>query len=565
MNKQTAELLEQYFDTAFLAPNGIQKLRELILTLAMRGKLVPQDPSDAPASELLKEIEAEKKRLVKECRIKAPKPLPAITPEEIPVNLPDGWVWVRNGFLFGLRKGKVPNDLSETVGSIPYLDIEALDRRNIRRYTEDAKAPQSTDRDILVVCDGSRSGLVLDGKNGAIGSTLSVIETPLFIQPFVKLLFRQGYGRMNSSMKGAAIPHLDSKNLLLEVIGLPPLAEQKRILEKIDQLMARCDALENLRKERDKKRLATHTAALSQLLVTTSSGIADDAWAFISQHFDDLYAVKENVTELRKAILQLAVMGKLVSQDPNDPPASELLKEIEAKKKQLLKEGRIKAAKPLPEISLDEVPHALPESWEWVRLGSVAEIIGGFAYKSNLFKVDGTHQVLRLGNIRPNLVRVDENPVYIDEDLASQTDDFRVLENDILITMTGTREKRDYLYSVLVEQNPLNGKYLYLNQRVGAIRTYGLPRYFDKVLKVEALKDAIYSTATGSANQANIGISSLREWVLPVPPIPEQRRIIVKVDLLMSLCDRLEKCIESAAIRQSELLNAVMAEVLPCA
>lgn len=556
------ELLEQHFDTAFAAPDGIPRLRELILKLAMQGKLVPQDPSDQPANELLKEIEAERKRLAKEGKVKAPKPQPDIAAEELRGVLPDGWAWVRNGFLFDLKKGKVPKDLSESEGSIPYLDIEALDRGNVRRYTSDAKAPQSTDRDILVVCDGSRSGLVLEGKNGAIGSTLSVIETPLFIQPFVKLIFRQGYQRMNSSMKGAAIPHLDSKSLLLEVIGLPPLAEQKRIIEKVEGLMARCDELQKLRAEQEERRLMVHTAAIQQLLNITEPEQHQRTNAFLAEYFSDLYTVKENVAELRKAILQLAVMGKLVPQDPSELPASETLKDIDAEKKRRIQDGKVKTSNPLPDIKPEEVPFALPVGWEWVRLGSVSEIIGGYAYKSNLFKNEGRYQVLRLGNIRPDLIRSEENPVYIDDDLANQTESFQAMENDILITMTGTREKRDYLYTARVKQNPLNGRYLYLNQRVGAIRTYGLSSYFDKALKVERFKDAIFSTATGSANQANIGISALREWLLPLPPIAEQQRIVAKIDQLMTLCETLDQQITAATQKQAELLDAIMAQTL---
>lgn len=196
-----------------------------------------------------------------------------------------------------------------------------------------------------------------------------------------------------------------------------------------------------------------------------------------------------------------------------------------------------------------------------MRLGSVSDIIGGYAYKSNLFKNEGRNQVLRLGNIRPDLMRSEENPVYIDDDLASQTDAFKVLENDILITMTGTREKRDYLYTALVKQNPLNGKYLYLNQRVGVIRAYGLSSYFDKALKVECFKDKIFSTATGSANQGNIGISALREWLLPIPPIAEQQRIVAKIDQLMTFCDTLDQQITAAIQKRAALLDAVMTQM----
>ena len=552
------ELLEQHFDTAFSAPEGIQKLRELILTLAMQGKLVPQSPSDKPANTLLKDIEAEKKRLAKEGKIKAPKPQSEIGIEELPGALPDGWVWVRNGFLFGLRKGKVPKDLSESAGSIPYLDIEALDRGNVRRYTEDAKAPQSTDKDILVVCDGSRSGLILEGKNGAIGSTLSVIETPLFIQPFVKLIFRQGYQRMNSSMKGAAIPHLDSKNLLLDVIGLPPLAEQKRILEKVDQLLARCNALETLRHSREGKRLAIHAAALSQLLDTAGNGSPDDAWAFITQHFSDLYAVKENVAELRKAILQLAVMGKLVPQDPNDPPASQLLKEIEAEKKRLVKEGKIKAPKPLPEIKPeDELPFVLPETWLWVRIEDIAEAIDyGTSQKTG--GDSSLVPVYRMGNIVDGRL-IDDGFKYLPADI----DDLPKLylkRNDILFNRTNSYELvgKSALYS---GQNDCATFASYLIR----IRLYEKrlqPKFFSLAMNAPYFRSTqIEPEIVQQCGQANFNGTKLSLCLVPLPPLNEQGRIVEKIDQLMALCDTLEQQINTATGKQTELLNAMMAQL----
>ena len=146
------------------------------------------------------------------------------------------------------------------------------------------------------------------------------------------------------------------------LIPLPPLAEQRRIVAKIDQLMARCDELEKLRVDRSQHLLTVHTAALDRLLTAKDSNEFSTAWSFITQHFGELYSVKENVVELRKTILQLAVMGKLVRQDSNDEPASELLRSIELEKQRLVKEGKIKSQKLLPEISLEEIPYTLPKA-----------------------------------------------------------------------------------------------------------------------------------------------------------------------------------------------------------
>lgn len=541
------ELLDQHFETAFSAPKGIQKLRELILTLAMQGKLVAQDPNDVPSRQLLQEIEAEKKRLAKEGKSKALKALPEITSEEIRRELPDGWVWVRNGSLFGLRKGKVPKNLTETVGPIPYLDIEALDRGNVRRYTEDAKAPQSSDRDILVVCDGSRSGLVLDGKNGAIGSTLSVIETPFFIQPFVKLIFRQGYERMNSSMKGAAIPHLDTKNLLQEVIGLPPLAEQRRILTKVDQLMARCDVLENLRSAREEKRLAAHAAALSQLLDT--NGNVADAWAFITQHFGDLYVVKENVTELRKAILQLAVVGKLVPQDAQAEPASELFRKISQDRARRIKEGVAKKQKTAPVSYSDAV---LPFNWEKISVQDFADVrLGSTPSRSNPGFWQGDIPWVSSGEVANNIIL--ETSERITQSGFNSSSLSIIPARSLLIAIIGQGKTRG--------QSALLGIDACTNQNVAALvfnEKFVVPEFV--WIWAKSKYDAHRGDGRGGAQPALNG-EIVRGFYFHLPPFEEQQRIVEKVENLMHLCDVLEQQIGDALNIKTALLNSLMAQV----
>jgi len=566
-------LLERHFDTAFAAPDGIQKLRELILTLAMQGKSVPQDPKDQPASELLKAIEVEKQRLVKEGKIKQPKPLPAITAEELPYKLPDGWEWVRLHDYGIWKSGTTPSRTNSSYygGDIPWVKSGEVKQGKIvetsETITQEALKSCSLDLNsigsVLVAMYGANIGevgvLEIEATtNQAVCACKPYLGIDNIFLVYLLTSLKQNFIGQGA---GAAQPNISREKIIHTIVPLPPLAEQRRIVAKIDRLMARCDELEKLRAERNHKRITVHTAALDRLLTAKESSDFSTAWRFITQYFGELYSVKENVAELRKAILQLAVMGKLVPQDPTDEPASELLKAIEAEKQRLVKEGKIKQSKPLPEIKPQQVPYELPKGWNWVRLGDISQIIGGFAYKSNLFKTEGTRQVLRLGNIRPDLIRLNENPVFIDDSLGELTSELCLLKNDILITMTGTRSKHDYLYTVRVEENPMNGVLLYLNQRVGAIRLFSDARYMNLALKVEILKDAIFSSATGSANQANIGINNLREWIVPLPPLTEQHRIIAKTDRIMALCDQLDEQIDAATSKQTTLLNAVMTQV----
>ena len=567
----TIALLEKHFDIAFGAPDGIKKLRELILSLAMQGKLVPQDPSDQPASELLKEIEAEKERLIKEGKIKQSKPLPKIKPDEVPYDLPKGWEWVRLEniviFIGGSQPPKNKFIYEEKEGYTRLVQIRDFKSDNFKTYIPNEFANRPfVKSDIMIGRYGPPVFQILRGLRGTYNVALMKAD-PIHKSLSNDYLFyllqepRIQNSVIAESSRTAGQSGVRRELLDSFVVGFPPLAEQRRIVAKIDELMARCDELERLRSDRDRKQITVHNSVLDRLLIAKEQSDFNTAWQFITQHFSELYSVKENVTELRKAILQLAVMGKLVPQDPNDQPASELLKEIEAEKERLFKEGKIKKSKPLPKIQPNEVPYDLPKSWQWVRLGNISQIIGGFAYKSNIFKMEGTKQVLRLGNIRPDLLRLNENPVFIEDSIGELTSEYCLLKNDILITMTGTRAKRDYLYTVRIEENPINGVCLYLNQRVGAIRLFFESRYINLALKVEILKDVIFLSATGSANQANIGINNLREWVLPLPPLAEQHRIVAKIDQLMALCDNLEKQIDAANSKQTNLLNAVMTKI----
>ncbi len=394
MNKHTAELLEAHFDTAFSAPEGIQRLRELILTLAMQGKLVPQNSNDLPASELLKDIGAEKNRLVKAGKIKTPKLLPEIISGDVPYVLPQGWQWVRLGSIGNIFNGNSINASekeSKYAGAegLPYIatkdvgyGFDPLDYENgICIPPDEAKFRVAHQGAVLICAEGGSAGKKcgLTDRDICFGNKLFAnelyghIPSRFILYAYLSPVFRASFAAAMTGIIGGV-----SIAKFVEIpLPLPPLEEQHRIVVKIDQLMARCDALEKLCGAQEVKRLAVHAAALSQLLDAAGDGSADDAWAFITQHFDDLYAVKENVAELRKAILHLAVMGKLVPQDPNDAPASELLKEIETEKKRLVKEGKIKILKPLPEIKPEEIPCPLPLGWAWARLQDVLDVRDG--------------------------------------------------------------------------------------------------------------------------------------------------------------------------------------------
>ena len=283
-----------------------------------------------------------------------------------------------------------------------------------------------------------------------------------------------------------------------------------------------------------------------------------------------------NGKQLKNSILQWAIQGKLVPQDPNDEPASVLLDKIRQEKERLIKEKKIKRDKnasiiyrgednsyyekflATEEVKCidEEIPFEIPQGWEWVRLGNIATIIGGYAYKSQDFINSSNNQVLRLGNIKNDFLKHNASPVYISDDLATKTDKFRCHLDDILITMTGTRKKRDYFFSYKVEQNDLN---YFINQRVGILRFYisEVSMFMIYALKAENTLQNVFQYETGTANQGNLGAENIAKVYIPLPPLSEQLRIVSKIKELMPLVEAYEQT-------QNELntLNTSLNELL---
>ncbi len=284
----------------------------------------------------------------------------------------------------------------------------------------------------------------------------------------------------------------------------------------------------------------------------------------------ELNKQEKYVSQLKQAILQEAIAGQLTAEWRTENPiqkgnpdtdAAALLAKIKAEKQQLIADGKLKKEKPLAEIAIDEIPFSIPDSWIWCRLGEICDVIGGFAYQSFSFQKEGINQVLRLGNIRPNLIVLNTTPVYINALEAEKTDYFRVHQGDILITMTGTRGKKDYLYTVRVDSNPYCEKNIYINQRIGLIRAILWNSYFANLMfKHDDLMDVIFGSSTGSANQANIGIAALKDWIIPLPPLAEQKAIVEKVDRLMNIIDQLEQQIKHRKQLAENLMQTVLLE-----
>lgn len=575
MNKETQTLLDRHFEVAFDSEEGIKKLRQLILTLAMQGKLVEQDPNDQPASELLEEIKAEKERLVAEGKIKRGKALPEITEEEKPYEIPDSWEWVRLGEIGNTFNGNSIN-ANEKVNKFtggkgrPYIGTKDVGYgRDVIKYNNGVSIPESEKKfrvtkanSILICSEGGSAGRKCGITNQEIcfGNKLFTNEpfggilSKLILYYYMSSTFiTQFKSVMTGIIGGVSIAKFNAL-----YFPLPPLPEQKRIVEKVDQLMQQCDQMEKLRTEREEKRFTIHKVTIKQLLDSASSPTfstsPNPARDFLFEHFNTLHTTLENVDELRKAILQLAVMGKLVPQDPNDQPASELLKEIKAEKEKLIQEGKIKKQKPLPEIKPEEIPYELPKGWEWVRLGEASKSIDYGTSK----KTSDDHYLIpvyRMGNI-VNGELIDENLKYISPDI----DDLPRLyleKNDILFNRTNSYELvgKTALYNKEIGQDTF-ASYLI---RVRLIKKGMLPLYVCLTMNAPYFrKTQIEPQIVQQCGQANFNGTKLSNCLIPLPPQNEYKRIIENLSKFMMHCDKLEERLRNKVNKQNYTLESML-------
>ncbi|GAB7563285.1 hypothetical protein LG202_13240 [Methylobacillus methanolivorans] len=556
MNKHTAELLEKHFDTAFAAPDGIKKLRELILTLAMQGKLVPQDSNEQPAGELLKEIEAEKQRLVKAGTIKKPKPSPPVTEQEKPYALPMAWKWVRFGEIAQHNSGKTLDGGRNTGLPRRYITTSNVywgkfQLNNVREMLirEDELDKCSARKGDLLICEGGEAGRAavwelpeeICFQNHVHRARLYKDVNPYFAYRFFEKI--NASGEINKYRKGVGISNMSSKALASIAFPLPPTSEQHRIIAKIDELMARCDELEKLRTAQQGARLTVHAAAIKQLLNIAEPDQHQRAQAFLAEHFDELYAVKENVAELRKAILQLAVMGKLVPQNPDDQPASALLKEIEAEKQRLVKEGKIRKLKPLPPIKPEEVPYALPQGWEWVRLGDIGYTNIGLTYSPADVSETGI-PVLRSNNIKNgklDLSDLKRVQMQVKESTLVHDGDLLICARNGSKALVG----KTALIADLTEPMAFGAFMAIFRSRFNP--------YLLHFINSPLFRKMIDEVNTMTINQ--ITQDNLRSTISPLPPLAAQRQIVAKIEQLMKLCDSLNRKIDATTTKQTEFLN----------
>lgn len=484
-----------------------QQLKNSILQMAVQGKLAPQNEAYEPASVLLERIRAEKERLIKEGKIKKEKPLPPITDDEKPFAIPDNWEWVRFSDLmcemstgpFGsmLHKSDYAPDGIPLVNPANIVNGKIVASDKMMVSTENAERLESYALYTGMIVMGRRGemgrcAVVTEHENGWICGTGSFFMMPsthlfvFYITMFVSTPYAKTY--LCGESVGTTMSNLNHKILSRMPVPLPPLDEQQRIVEKIEELEPFFAAYEKAYNSLEK----------------------------LNSEFPD---------KLKKSILQEAVQGKLVPQNENDEPASILLERIKQEKERLIKEGKIKKEKPLPPITDDEKPFDIPDTWEWVRLGTILTKL-----------TDGTHSTPKYAESGvPFLSVKDMSSGFLCFDSVKRIteDEHKILykrcdpkRGDILLTKVGTTGIPVYVdtdieFSLFVSVAQLRFSHEYINAH-----------FLIRMIQSPLVQQQCAENTKGVGNK-NWVMRDIANTLIVLPPLAEQRRIVEYLDGLL--------------------------------
>ena len=490
-------------------------LKKSILQYAVEGKLVPQDIHDEPASLLYDKIIKEKETLIKQGKIKKEKPLPPITDDEIPYDIPENWKWVRLGEVFIIERGASPRPISSFVTN----DINGINWIKIGDAKKGCKYITNT-KEKITQEGAKRSRFVNIGDfifsnsmsfgrpyilkiNGCIHDGWNVLKQITNQIDSIKINSDFIYYIISSSLlqsqiiqkaMGGIVENIKSDNLKTLLFPLPPLKEQERIVKKIDELMALCDKL-----EQEEEKLSA-----------------------LDKHFADT---------LPKSILQYAVEGKLIPQDIHDEPASILYDKIIKEKETLIKQGKIKKEKPLPPITDDEIPYDIPENWKWVRLGEVGFWGSGSTPNRSCkeYYTNGVIPWVKTGELNDGIIN------NTNEMLTQKA----VLENSMTIY------PKDSLiiamYGATIGKLGILNIEATTNQACCVCQTYKINNHF-LFYYLMSERNNFKKISFGGA-QPNISKIKIIHYLFPLPPLKEQERIVKKVDELLTYCNKLKDII----------------------
>jgi len=539
--------LLNHFEQISEAPDAVPRLRRFILDLAVRGKLVEQNPADEPASELLKRIRAEKQEHAGRRSCTEQRPF-EVDETETPFEIPESWEWVKAtepAVVISDKGKKVQTKDVLEFGEFPVVDQGKV---LIRGYCNDVQKVTRVSGPIIVFGDHTRETKLID-FDFVVGADGVKMLKPIEVNPAYYFLALQwvpldsrGYARHFKLLRASRFP-------------LPPLAEQHRIVAKVDELMALCDEFEAAQAKREKRRDRLVAATLHGLNNGDGSPepgtrpTFEGSARFYFNHLPRLTTRPEHIRQLRQTILNLAVRGKLVEQNPEDEPASELLKRIEQEKARLVKAGEVRKEKPFPPIDEYGTLFDLPASWRWVPIRKVTVDRGQKIPRKNFSYVDVSAIDKERGLIASTQV--------LTPDVAPSRARKIVRKGDVIYSCV-----RPYLLNIAVIEEEFKPEPI-VSTAFAVLNGLGLvlPRYLWLVLRSPFFVDCVEGKMRGQAYPA-INDGDFAILPFPLPPLAEQHRIVAKVDELMALCDELETRIAETSNIRRRLLEATLHEAL---
>ena len=540
---------------------GIKKLRELILDLAMRGKLVAQDATEEPASELLKRIKTAKAKLLSEGKIKKDRQLVPLADADKYFDLPTGWEWSRFGEYGTVGSSSRVHQKDWTTSGIPFYrarEIVLLSRHG------------SIDNELFISEDLFRDltakGIVPEADDlmitgvGTIGVPYVVAKNDRFyFKDASVLIFKNDYSiftgylflflisptwnkKIHAESMGTTVHTLTIARANEVAIPIPPLAEQHRIVAKVDELMVLCDQLEAQHSDAADAHEQLVSHMLGTLTQSQSAAALNINWQRMAAHFDTLFTTEASIDALKQTLLQLAVMGKLVAQDANDEPASELLKRIQAEKEKLVSEGKIKKGKPFPKIADDKKIYTQRRGWKIINFGEIMELISGqHLNPSEYFE---TAENDSIPYITGPADFSDNGPIP-----TRHTRERRAIAccGDILVTVKG---------SGVGKTNSVHQDELAISRQLMAIRPILVNISFvDNLLLTLA---QVFQDSTVGIAIPGISREDVLHAQIALPPLAEQIRIVAKIDELMAMCGQLRTRITTTNQQQKKLADVLV-------
>ncbi len=549
----SAPRLARHFEQLAGAPSGVAQLRELIVALAVRGKLVPQQDADGYASRLLEESRAQVRAKMHEGKAKKEKPAADVDAAETPFEIPDTWQWCRltdtGEFINGLAFK--PTDWAPD--GLPIIRIQNLSGRNQEfNRTKGSFHPSVIVRsgDILVSWSATLDAFVWQGETGVLNQHIFRVEpAPCVDRGFLYWLLKWAIRDLAESehAHGLVMSHINRGPFLAKPIALPPLAEQARIVARVDELMQLCDALET----KGRLEAQQHARLLETLLGTLTESTTPEElaanWQRVAEHFDLLMYRPEAVDVLEQTVLQLAVRGLLVPQDPSDEPASSLLQRIAATKERLVSLGRVRRERPMQPIENDVEQFDLPAGWAWVRLQEAYDVRDG-THDTPKYHETGVPLVTskNLSSGRLDLTDVKLISTADHEAISARS---KVDRHDILFAMIGSIGN-----PVIVDTDVE-----FSIKNVALFKHYSLslssPEFL--LLSLTVAADRMSAQAAGGV-QSFISLGQIRSTTIALPPLAEQARIVARVTELRRLCADLRQRLAASQATQSRLAEALV-------